>query len=115
MGSCVRAPSHCGYFKHFYLYFLTCGMPVYSSIYDQQYFQNRQGQTSTEFFDSFLNTDSMLQEDKNELSEEELKQETPTVSASTLLDFFNQLQGQVGPHISSEQIKAEPGIEPGPE
>jgi len=57
----------------------------------------------------------MLQEDKNELSEEELKQETPTVSASTLLDFFNQLQGQVGPHISSEQIKAEPGIEPGPE
>jgi len=50
----------------------------------------------------------MLREDRKPASEEDLKEDNPTVSASTLLDFFNQLQGQVSPHISNEQIKEEP-------
>jgi len=56
----------------------------------------------------------MIREDSHETSEEELKEENQSVSASTLLDFFNQLQGQVSPHISSDQIKEEPLAEENP-
>ena len=57
-----------------------------------------QDQGNTEFFDSFLNTGNMFKEDSEPTSEPALERaikinvENPPVSASTLLDFFNQLQ-----------------------
>ena len=57
-----------------------------------------QDEANTEFFDGFLPTDKMLKEESEPASEEDLKEglknicERQTVSGSTLLDFFNQLQ-----------------------
>lgn len=89
-------------------------MPVYSSIYDSQYFHAKQGQPATEFLDSFLTADNVIRDERNDTSEEEMKEEHGNVSASTLLDFFNQLQGQVSPHIPQDKIKEEPLMEENP-
>ena len=51
-----------------------------------------QGQPTTEFLDSFLTADNVIREERNDSSEEGMKEEHGSVSASTLLDFFNQLQ-----------------------
>ena len=84
----------------------------------------------SKYFDRFQPMDNMLKEDSEPASEDDLKEgltnmsETPEVSGSTLLNFFNQLQvknqsnqmpynkfnlkGKVLPHINSDNIKEEP-------
>ena len=55
---------------------------------------------SADYFDSFLNSENMLREDSCSVPSSEvdtkedlkLNDDIPTSSASTLLDFFNQLQ-----------------------
>lgn len=94
----------------------TNSMPVYNGFYgqSQRFFHNIQDQGNSEFFGGFLPTDNMFKEDSEPASEEDHKEglkdmtENLTVSTSTLLDLFNQLQGNVSPQINSDKIKEEP-------
>jgi len=69
---------------------------------------------NSDYFDSFMNPENMFKEESDTTSEIDIKDsikidlENPGVSASSLLDFFNQLQDLSNPVVSMEDITEEP-------